>query len=409
MIFPTLNYAAKAYEADTNGKPSSLTFTRATAATAANAVGNIASAASGALRHEYDPVTGEYLGWLIEEARTNELLYSEAVGSATTISNITVTSNAVAAPDGATTADTLTESVDGGGTYHYISHGYTQSAGATTRCYSSYLKAGTHDKVRLTVASNTSSQQYHLDVDLTAATVTSSASGGGTVIASGIDNYGGGWYRAWISGYVDATDTACEARVVLTNPAATVTYQGDGTRTVYVWGRQYETGAFPGPYISTTTASVTRNADVLTVPTSAFLLNATEGTIFVCGDLPHLSTNQYVFSLDDGTTDNSIFAYVNGANLDGVVQVGGAAQLNAAMGAPGTSLFKCALAYKAGDFALCLNGGTVTTDASGSVPSGLTTLRIGHGVSGLQMDGHIRHIAYFPRRLSNTDLQTITG
>lgn len=55
---------------------SRITFTRATTATYFDASGVMQTAASGAARFDHDPVTGESLGLLIEEARTNLVLNS---------------------------------------------------------------------------------------------------------------------------------------------------------------------------------------------------------------------------------------------------------------------------------------------------------------------------------------------
>jgi len=51
-------------------------------------------------------------------------------------------------------------------------------------------------------------------------------------------------------------------------------YVGDNTLGIYAWGAQLEVGSFDSSYIPTTTAAVTRNADILTVPRGALLPNA---------------------------------------------------------------------------------------------------------------------------------------
>ena len=55
------------------------------------------------------------------------------------------------------------------------------------------------------------------------------------------------------------------------------------------------------------------------------------------------------------------------------------------------------------------DGGAVVTDTSGVVPTGLTTLRLGrNGVDAQFLNGHIKSIQYYPRRLSNAQLQELT-
>jgi hypothetical protein len=71
----------------------------------------------------------------------------------------------------------------------------------------------------------------------------------------------------------------------------------------------------------------------------------------------------------------------------------------------GTS-FKAALGYKSDNFAFVANTGSVSTDTSGTVDSGMTHLHLSDMG---YCDGHIRHIAYFPRRVSDTNLQLLTA
>jgi hypothetical protein len=73
------------------------------------------------------------------------------------------------------------------------------------------------------------------------------------------------------------------------------------------------------------------------------------------------------------------------------------------------ALFKSAGAYLAGDNAATLNGGSLVTD-SGSTYGSPSSLFIGANSTGiLYMNGHIQRIAYYPRRLANTELQGITS
>jgi hypothetical protein len=75
-----------------------------------------------------------------------------------------------------------------------------------------------------------------------------------------------------------------------------------------------------------------------------------------------------------------------------------------------TTTQRVAGAYKSNDFAASFNGGSAVTESSGSVPSGITHLHIGlrpdAGTGALS--GHIRKIAYWPKRLTNTLLEQLT-
>jgi hypothetical protein len=82
----------------------SYTFTRNSSGTYVGDDGLIKTAAVNEPRFEFDVVTGEYKGLLIEESRTNQLTYSNTFDVAWTDTNITRESTSNLAPDGTNTA-----------------------------------------------------------------------------------------------------------------------------------------------------------------------------------------------------------------------------------------------------------------------------------------------------------------
>ena len=75
-----------------------------------------------------------------------------------------------------------------------------------------------------------------------------------------------------------------------------------------------------------------------------------------------------------------------------------------------STFFRTAAAYRLNDYAFTVNGGAVLGDSLADVPV-VTTLRIGAMSNGTAapLNGHIRRISYYPRRLSNTVLQALTS
>jgi len=88
--------------------------------------------------------------------------------------------------------------------------------------------------------------------------------------------------------------------------------------------------------------------------------------------------------------------------------------LQAAIAPVGNSInlgdpFRIAIAYKANDFAVSLNGGAIASDTSGVLATGLTTLRLGRSVWGAQGQMIAERVVYYPSRLSDTELQTLSA
>ena len=77
------------------------------------------------------------------------------------------------------------------------------------------------------------------------------------------------------------------------------------------------------------------------------------------------------------------------------------------------AIVRVSLAWAANDFALALDGATPGTDTLGTVPTGIARLAVGDhpyaAVSASQCGMAIRRAAYFPRRLPNSVLQTLTA
>ena len=124
QLFPTQRPALDLNFARQKRLDSRVTFTRASTGTYVGSDGLIKTAASGEARFDHDPETGESLGLLVEESRTNLLRYSEEFNNAPWRKyNTTVSSNTATAPDGTSTADKLIASATTAS--HYLDPGAT--------------------------------------------------------------------------------------------------------------------------------------------------------------------------------------------------------------------------------------------------------------------------------------------
>ena len=116
-----------------------VTFTRASSGTYVDSAGVLQTAATDVPRFDHNPTTGESLGLLVEESRTNLLLWSEDFSNVAWVANTaTVTTNTQTAPNGTLTADTFSPT-SGTSSLHQI----ITCLASTAYTWSFYVKLGT--------------------------------------------------------------------------------------------------------------------------------------------------------------------------------------------------------------------------------------------------------------------------
>jgi hypothetical protein len=229
-------------------------FTRASTGTYFDSSGVLQTAAIDEPRFDHNPVTGEPLGLLIEDERTNRLLRSEEFDNAVwTKERASISANSVIAPDGMMTADKLVEYTTASSN-HQAFQFITPASGAIT--FSCYVKAAGRTQVSFSsfegsVPSNPLSAIVDLSTGL-------EVSRSGLTTAVSIIPVGNEWYRIAISGVSAGTITSLFVRLAVSGG---IIYTGDGTSGIYIWGAQLEAGTTPSSYIKTEATTVTRAAD----------------------------------------------------------------------------------------------------------------------------------------------------
>jgi hypothetical protein len=371
----------------------------------------------------FDHSGGSSLGLLIEEARTN--LYQRSAEFDNAYWNKTrasITANALASPDGTMSADLLVEDNTASNS-HFVFRQVAHAGANSTVTVSVFAKAKERDRLSVSVLSGITTPTIDLSggtvVFNLAAGTAGSFSGSQTGTASNgtgnaaIASVGNGWYRCTITltpAGVTATDT--QVYFGLHNGTSS-SYTGDNTSGLYIWGAQLEAGAFATSYIPTTTAAATRAADSAVVTPISSFYNQSEGTLFAEVQRDTLNTNLVtIASLDDNTLNNRVAMGLQGGSgrrMRVTIVTATASQWDE-FNAGNSSVWptRVIVAYKASDFAATVQGGAVVSQASGTVPTA-THLYIGNrGGSALLANSHIRRIAYWPRRLSNSLLQQLT-
>jgi hypothetical protein len=362
------------------------------------------SAAYQGPRFDYDPATLAARGLLIEEQRTNLLLWSEDFSQATwTKTRSSITADSAISPDGTQDADKLVEDTTAASTHDLVvsSISFTSGLSYTVSFYAKRSGRNIRLYFPSAVFGTAFSSVFNLEDG------TSSAAVSGSV--SSITDAGNGWYRCTMTQTATASATSSFTWRLIED-ASTISYTGDGTSGIFIWGAQLEVGAFPTSYIPTTTTSLTRSADVASVNTLSPWFNASEGTILVEAS-PQASNVASILLTDLNTavTDRiSLAKLITSGNASLAVLVASVTQVSTNSG-PWTATGKFAGAYKLNDFASSLNGSAAATDTSGTIPA-VTQLFLGRRADGANiLNGYLRRVTYYPRRLSDAELQAITA
>ena len=408
--YPTIRPSLDLAFAQTKQLDSRITFTRSSTGTYVGTDGLIKTAAVDAPRFDHDPTTGESLGLLIEESRTNLFTYSEEFdNSAWSKTRTTVSANSIIAPDGTLTADKIIEDV--GTSQDYILD-ENASSSVATYTYSFFAKAGerSHIRVSRSTGNQTSFIHYYTLEN------NGTATGGGNIVA-----YPNGWYRCYGQTEVTSAGTAGFA-IRLENSSTNTIYNGDGSSGFYLWGAQYEQGTFATSYIPTSGSTVTRSADYASMTGTNFSswYNQTEGTFYAEADTinPRYNTNITGYDgnnnnytvLGTGDSPNRFQLRFDDAYPYQVLGFGpnSTTAITSTNPTTTTTSMKIAGTVKQDYIRGYANGESILVDSTFDMISP-SALYIGslNGTTEIN-PGHIQRIMYYPRVLNNSQLQNIT-
>ena len=389
-----------------------VSFTRASTGTYVGSDGVLRSASVNEPRFDHNPTTGESLGLLVEEQRTNLLLRSEEFDNASwSKTGSSATANSITSPNGLLTADKLVEDTSTGG--HVFVQEISGLPDNTTYTASVFCKAAERNWVAVTVVDKLgiiNRVWYNVATGVQGTT-------NGTVSAFSATLFSNGWYRLAVSASTSTGVGAAGVRVSLGTADNTAAYTGNGTSGLYLWGAQLEAGSFPTSYIPTTTAAATRAADVAQITGTNFSswYRQDEGSIYISGAPRYTygGTNTFprTFSISNNTTTTMIdgrnrvlspFSDSGYAIADGGVTQ---ATYDSARDTAGQAM---CIAYKVNSFAFSTGGTLSDSDTSGTVPT-VDRITLGSLANGLSvLNGTIRRLTYFPQRLPDSALQAIT-
>ena len=391
-----------------------VTFTRASAGTYVGSDGLIKTATTDAPRFDHNPTTGESLGLLVEESRSNSIRNNTMVGAVAGTPGTLPTNWTIVGSLG-----TLTQAVVGSGTSAGIAYidvrfsgttstgavgvqfeGFTQIAassgqtwtgsfwvsrvaGSTTNLNAVSIRVHERDVVGASLA-NTS-------VDFLSTLSTTLARNTAT--------------RTMVS-----ASTAFVTLDVLLVFASGVSID----ITLRIGLPQLEQGAFATSVIPTSGTAVTRAADVASIAGANFSswFNASEGSLFVSADrqqqIPATDFAQ-LFFMHDGSNNNTIsLGWLTSGSGQFRVRAVSANEANLLDFSTALSR-RIAGAYAVNNAASSINGSSPSSDLSVALPTGINTVSIGSDQQGLtRHNGTIRRLTFWPQRLSNNVLQALT-
>jgi len=376
-----------------------ISFTRASTGWHYDSAGALAAKATDVPRFQYDRLTLTPRGLLIEATTTNYFPQSDALNDAGWIK-----ARATIQADGYGTMDKLIETAEG--STHNVARVVPVTIG-TSYCFEVLAKADTRSWLSITLQSlvlggaGTNRHYFNLGTG---------ALGGGTVYSTEyIEHLGGGIYRCAITFTCLGTTAVSSHIIELATANTVVSYVGDGSSGLYLGGMSFTDCAAITSPIPTTTAAVTRAADVALITNPDALI---EQCWIVKARTPRKfagSTTNYLLQMDDGTANNARFIYYG---PDSRIYAGtthrGSGQALFDLGAVAADTdFAIAVRWADNNFAASINGGAMVTDLSGTNPSGLTTARIGTDELGYYWNSTIKSIET-RRTATDAELPTLS-
>jgi hypothetical protein len=240
-------------------------------------------------------------------------------------------------------------------------------------------------------------------VVVTAVPYTLSFYGTGTITLSGVSTAGP---------LVGSGAFPTRSTLTFTPTAGTLTLTVTGT----VEYAQLEAGSFASSYITTAGASATRSSDLPTVTPISSFYNQNEGTIFLQQSQVAINnpTNFRYFEISnsDAAFRKPLLSIAtsNGAShtTQGGTTIGVSGSFNTVSA---NTVYKVACAYASNNFRGALDGTLMTLDTTVDVATPVVDrMTIGHSTSiaSQQISCHIQKVEYYPTRISDARMQSLT-
>ena len=361
----------------------------------------------------------EAVGLLIEEARTNSVTTSSDVKTAAGAVQNGISSYVTGiAPDGSSST-TLTNWVPDSGSTSNALYGIANPAPPAAA--SVFIKANGWNYAGLWFNNIDGNLDGRIFIDLTTGEVLGDANMSSTTVVKCAN----GWWRVGGSSSTNRLGTL--SIQCCSSSGSNVTPAMNGTDGILVWGLQVEQGSFSTSYIPTAGGTVTRAADLADITGTNFSswYQPFENSMLIKFSTNDISTNSkagfVTYDSALGAATNSTvdggraFYYVGTDNyIQAVARTPQSTRrfFNYDTGYNPLGQFNTAAQGYAGTDAGCaVNGIDPSFSTSASLnPGTVDSMWIGRNDNvSMWLNGHISRIAYYPRRLSDANLEAITS
>ena len=369
--------------------------------------GDLSSVAANTPAFEYN-ANGSYKGLLVEDDSENLCLQSEDLTTTWIGVNETITANDTTAPDGNTTADKLNDDSGGGTGEVRVQQAISGLTAEGTYTASVFLKADQLSFAKLQIQDADGASAYNQYFGLSGAGSLGTASG---LDDSSILEYPDGWYRCSITWTQGVGDTSMTFRINLADSISNDTVDLDGTSSIFVWGAQVEKVECATSYIPTTTTSVTRADDDISLTSASSYIGQTAGTVYVEATIDNIIGDANFITVSDGSDNNIVRITFNvNADIRMYVKANGAAIINDVETIT-AGTYKFAIVYSSGDTRVYRNGVQLSSSNTAfTFSSTVDEIDIGQSFAATgQANNWLRAFAFYKRALTDSEAKILTN
>jgi len=438
-----------------------ITYYRTGPASFVNKLGKIVLVGDNTPRFDHDPFTGESKGLLMEHTRVNFLAYSNFIGSygsggswaygvGTDVFSASSGSQLSTNPDGSSPAYHYAPSSVAG--YHRFNRSVTLDQYDTSYVVSVFAKRVTEGSVsglnrylEIEISGNfalngaptghsgahgMSSVTFDLQGD--GAIESESTTTNGYVGSPKMEKFADGWWRlsyVFNPGTNDGS-SSLTGQIWFGHPNSLGnddgSETGNGNPSFYLWGAMIEKGGHLTSYIPNHgPENSTRGQEFAVIDGEDFtnFYNTSESSVLAVGTMQRPVADQGQLNIlhigDDNEDGHGIFREHGTRDVwyhirnNNNTPTGGNLNPNGFGDWDAGEEARIAVAFKDGDQAISVNGGNqITATVTNSYPTQTSTISkmwIGSHGTGSFFEGHIKRIAYYPKLLTDNQLNTLTA